>query len=189
MPPAGPTGYSTLFDVNTGYFVPLADLYKGNWQLYVITDFFKKNTPGAAVNPNYMQQHPSGHLTGQINTTDYTLQYREISDPLPFFATDTPFISSRTPSSIKQLSLGAVYGINFGTTQDTSVIKVRSCTNPLISANLTVVQWSNTRIVFRAPAGPPIPVSGANACVQVTVPKAAPNPTVSNMSVPIWFYR
>jgi hypothetical protein len=188
MPAGGPAGYSTLFDVNTGYFVPLADLYKGNWQLYVITDFFKKNTVGAVVNPKYMLQHASGHLTGQINTTDYTLQYREISDPLPFFATDQPFISSRTPSSIQKLSLGAVYGINFGTTQDTSTIKVRPCAAPAPSLNLTVVQWSNTRIVFRAPNSPPIPGGGANACVQVTVPKAAPNPTVSNLSELIWFY-
>jgi len=187
--PVGPTSplaaYGTLLDVPTDYYVPLADLYKGNWQLYVITDFFKKNIAGDT--SPYMLKHVSGHLTGKIDPNS-TVLYREISDPLPFFATDTPFISSSTPSAVKALGLGAVYGINFGTTQDTSTIRVRSCTNPLISANLAVVQWSNTRVVFRAPNAPPIPPGGANACVQVTVPKAAPNPTVSNLSDAIWFY-
>jgi hypothetical protein len=192
--PVGPTsplaGYGTLLDVNTDYYTPLADLYKGNWQLYVITDFFKKNTPGVTGNnPPYMLKHSSGHLTGKINTADYTLEYREVSDPLPFFATDTPFISSNAVSSIRQNSLGAVYGINFGTTQDTSTVYVTKCDGsmtPLYA--LTVVQWANTRVVFRAPASPPIPGGGANGCIMVRVPKAAPNPTDSNLSEPIRFY-
>jgi hypothetical protein len=188
--PVAPThalaNYGTLLDVNTDYYVPLADLYKGNWQLYVITDYLKVNSLGAPANP-YMLKHTSGHLTGKINTTDYTLQYREVSDPLPYFATDQPFISTVQPSSVKANALGAVYGINFGTTQDTSYIKVKACGAPTPSATLQVVQWSNTRIVYRAPTAPPIPIpNGANGCVQVTVPKASV--PVSNQSDPIRFY-
>jgi hypothetical protein len=185
--PANLAGYSTLFDANTGYWVPLADLYKGDWQLVVITDFFKMNNPAPATIPPYMMKHSSGHLTGQINTTDYTVLYTEVSDPLSFFATNTPFISSRTPSSIKAGSLGAVYGTNFGTTQETSTIYGTKCDGsmtPLVS--LTVQQWANTRIVFRAPLA--IPPAGATGCIMVRVPGAAPNPTDSNLSNSIRFY-
>lgn len=187
MPPAGPAGYGTLLDVNTDYYVPLADLYKGNWQLYVVTDYFKMKNLSTGTNPAYMLKHSSGHLTGKINTTDYDLVYREISDPLSFFATDTPFISSRTPTSIKAGGLGAVYGVNFGTTQDTSTAYATKCDgsmSPLVP--LTIVQWSNTRVVFRAPTSVPSPQ--AYGCIMVRVPKAAPNPTDSNLSDSIRFY-
>jgi hypothetical protein len=179
MPPAGPAGYGTFFDVNTGYFVPLADLYKGNWQLYVITDYFIDD---GAVPGQYMLKHSSGHLNGQIDSD--TLLYREISDPLPFFATDTPFISSRTPSSVKDNSegLGAVYGINFGTTRDTSSIFIQACSGAGSEYPLTVVQWANTRVVFRVPYVVGSPKTG---CVKVRVPEVLPpGSTDSNFSEP-----
>jgi hypothetical protein len=157
-----------LYDVNTGNYVPLADLYKGNWQLYVITDYFIDDGDGV-----YMEKLASGHLTGKIDSGD-TLLYREVSDPLPFFVTDTPFISSLQPTSVKGGNLVALYGINFGTTQDTSYVVGGACSTPFTPVYTfppsSVVQWSNTRIVLRTPT---VGVT-KTGCLQVRVPKVQP---------------
>lgn len=175
-----------LLDVNTNNPVPLADLYKGNWQLFVVTDYFKDD---GAVAGKYMLKHSSGHLTGKIDTD--TLLYREISDPLPWFSTDTPFISSVAPTSVKGGNLVALYGINFGTTQDTSYVEAGPC-SPFVATfffpgttNCKVYQWANTRIVLRTP-----PVgSTKNGCFRVRVPKVlAPGSQTSNVSQQIKVY-
>jgi hypothetical protein len=171
-----------LLDVNTGNYVPLADLYKGNWQLQVITDYFIDD---GAVAGQYMLKFPgpgpaTGHLTGKMDTD--TLLYREISDPLPWFATDTPFISYESPASVKKGgNLFAIYGINFGTTQDTSYVQAWTgpfCTGgPIAIAPNLIYQWSNTRIVLKSPG------SVGQGCLQVVVPKVQlPGSITSNKS-------
>jgi len=180
-----------LLDVNTNNPVPLADLYKGNWQLYVVTDYFKDDGDGM-----YMLHQggsSTGHLLGKIDTGD-TLLWREVSDPLPWFSTDTPYISSIRPFSVKSGNLFAIYGINFGTTQDTSYVKAGACgtdpsTWPFIfpgtPASAQVYQWANTRVVLRAPTVG----SNKTGCLRVDVPKVlAPGSVLSNESQAITVY-
>ena len=197
LPQTGPTvGYGNLYDVSTDlnptpWFVPFADLYNGNWQLQVVTDYFldggvlgrymlKASDRWPSIGPAY-----ANHLTGQIDPGD-TLIFREVSDPLPFFATNTPFISYANPTSVKGNNYFALYGIHFGTTRDTSFVEYDQNCDGSINGTYPAglyVQWSNTRIVLKAP------VVNANGCLRVVVPGVQPpGSDYSNMSKKITIY-
>lgn len=151
-----------VLDVNTGNPVPTNELYEGDYNLFVITDYFKDDGSGTY----------DGGLSG-LDPNDEVI-YSEISDPIRFTVTNAVQINSITPRQVPYWNTATIWGINFGDTKGTSKALVGSkfmednsalggdndgicetgevcMTNPLYTKEATTYTWSNSSISFKVP--------------------------------------
>jgi len=135
-----------LLDTNTGNPVPAQELYKGCWNVTVVTDYFKDDGDGKY---NYglfgldMPANPLGTGSGD------ELIYRDISNPVCF--TSSGYVSPPFISSVILYKQGEgiyiiqVAGAGFGSTQGTGYVIIGSRT--ITGAN--IISWSNNYIRFK----------------------------------------
>jgi hypothetical protein len=149
-----------LFDINTSTtLTDPAQLFRGCWETYVITDFFRDDGDGV-----YFKAKDTDPVTGPLGTLDPgdELISRTISDPVCFYVTDNPIITSIKPSKLgsndqvgKVLHGNVVrlYGLNFGPVKQ-ALDRVDICNNSACSTYTSVPtnRWTDTLIKFTAPA-------------------------------------
>ena len=175
----------TLLDINTGNPVPTGDLYVGNWQVFVITDYFKDDLDGTYNNG----------LAG-LDIGDQLI-YRDVSNVATWIVTKNPYIQNVDPNPVAGGATATVTGANFGVSgveilgdsigdddgkcEQKEKCEIRLCkknTVPCTSPKYPkVMSWSDTSIVIKIPTmAAPWP---KKKDVEVTVP-GAPTPK-SNM--------
>jgi hypothetical protein len=136
-----------LLDIYTGYLMPERALYRGLWNVSVITDYFKDDGDGKY---NYglagldTPSNPQGTGTGD------ELLYRAISDPVCFTVTKEPYINSIEPNIVPFKNTATIYGSNFGITQGTSVVKIWNKKKRVVKI-AKIISWSKTAITFKVP--------------------------------------
>jgi hypothetical protein len=97
-----------LLDVNTGNPVPDGDLYQGDYDVYVITDYIKDNTVNGTPG-----QYNLG--LGGLDPAD-ELIYRDVSNAAQFTVTNNPVIQNFDPNPVAAGSTAMITGANFGVT-------------------------------------------------------------------------
>jgi hypothetical protein len=139
-----------LLDTTSGNLVSEHDLFAGDWNVYLVTDYFQDDGDGVY---NYglsgldTMDNPQGPGTG-----DKLLQ-RVYNDPVSFTVTKDPYIESLMPNPSISKETVTVSGSNFGATRGTSIIKLWNVVHKKFSVvkKSEIVSWRNTEIKFIGP--------------------------------------
>jgi hypothetical protein len=172
---------------NNNRLIDLAQLYEGQWNVKVITDYFKDNGDRVYLLPGEEKPHCSdpGVETcngdhscsldeyakggcwgnGRIDPND-TLIYREISNDENFTVQADPAILCVRPQSVPEKNTVMIYGANFGPTRCADCY-VQMCTPLLKVCKYLKNIWSNTRIKALIPDIAGAPGTRINLAIQV----------------------
>jgi hypothetical protein len=137
---------ANLLDTNTGNPVPAQELYKGCWNVNVVTDYFRDDGDGKynyGLNGLDMPSGPLGTGSGD------ELLYRGVSNPVCFISSGyvpPPYISSVILYKQAQgLYVIQVTGTGFSTTQGAGYVIFGA----RIITGTNIISWSNTSIKFK----------------------------------------
>jgi hypothetical protein len=178
-----------LLDTKTNMrLIDLAQLYEGDWDVKVITDYFKDDGDRVYLLPG--EEKPGCFLAGTCDgvagcsLADYakggcwgngridpgdTLIYREISNEEIFTVQADPAILCVRPQYVPEANSVMIYGANFGPTRCADCY-VQICSMPDLQFCKSLKnQWSNTRIKALIPDLPGAPGAKRNVYVHVVL--------------------
>jgi hypothetical protein len=148
----------TLLDVNTGNPVSYSDLCVGDWQVYVIIDYFRDTNGNGLYNFGLSGLDPGDELL-----------FRDASPAATFVVSKDPYINAVVPNPVPRGGTARMVGANFGVsgtevTDDgfgdddgtcepgEKCLSLELWNKPHTKVKyLKVVSWSNTEVVFKVP--------------------------------------
>jgi hypothetical protein len=159
------TDLKYLYDINEDRAVDPSEYYLGDWNIYVVSEYFIDDgdrwhynaascagIPGSLPDPT----KPPGFIDKGdkvIEPTNQNLQnwyYRETSDPpFPFTIVDTPVLKCIRPCNGPAGTLINITGQNFGISQGAKVLRFGA--KAFYEGSPRIKLWSNTRIKFKVP--------------------------------------
>ncbi len=169
-----------LYDILDTKVVPEDQYFIGDWNVYVVHEYFVDDGDGMHYNIGLCNNIPAGlpdptKPAGWIDTGDRVIvpiddqpnqnwYFREISDPPKTLAiTADPFINCIRPCNGPANTVFNILGSNFGISQGSAVLHFGA--KVFYEGNPRIKFWSNTKIRFKAPT---MTVKGKNYKVYIT---------------------